>query len=50
MPEHTTLEVNVEKILHDKAGAKAKYVPHFVVKWLKRILHQDEINALLRAN
>lgn len=48
MPEHTTLEINVEKILHDKAGAKAKYVPHFVVKWLKRILHQDEINAFLR--
>ncbi|MGN1236500.1 MAG: 1-acyl-sn-glycerol-3-phosphate acyltransferase [Bacteroidaceae bacterium] len=42
-----TLEVNVEKILRDKAGTKAKYVPRFVVGWLKRILHQDEINAFL---
>ena len=41
------LEVNVEKILRDKAGTKAKYVPRFVVNWLRRILHQDEINAFL---
>lgn len=41
------IEVNVEKILQDKAGKKAKYVPRFIVAWLKRILHQDEINAFL---
>ncbi len=48
MPANATLEVNVEKILHDKAGTKAKYVPRLVTKWLERILHQDEINAFLR--
>lgn len=47
MPANATLEVNVEKILHDKAGAKAKYVPRFVTRWLEHILHQDEINAFL---
>lgn len=47
MPTSKTLEVNVEKILRDKAGSKAKYVPRFVVRWLERILHQDEINEFL---
>ena len=28
-------------------GAKAKFVPGFLVRWLKRIVHQDEINAFL---
>ena len=34
-------------MLRTKAGNKAKYVPTFVVKWLKHIVHQDEINAFL---
>ncbi len=48
MPANATLEVNVEKILHDKAGAKAKYVPKFVTRWLEHILHQDDLNAFIR--
>lgn len=28
-------------------GAKAKKVPGFVRRWLKRIIHQDEVNAFL---
>ena len=28
-------------------GAKAKWVPRFVVNWLKRIVHQDEINRFI---
>ncbi|MBR4296622.1 MAG: glycerol acyltransferase [Bacteroidaceae bacterium] len=28
-------------------GTKAKYVPRFVVNWLKRIVHQDEINRFI---
>lgn len=39
-----TFAVDIEKVLRDKAGDKAKYVPRFVVAWLKRIIHQDEIN------
>lgn len=47
MSAQATLEINVKKILRDKAGSKAKYVPGFVVKWLERILHQEEINEFL---
>ena len=39
--------IDIEKVLKDKMGAKAKFVPGFLVRWLKRIVHQDEINAFL---
>jgi putative hemolysin len=39
--------INIDKILHDKMGDKAKFVPGPLVSWLKRILHQDEVNRYL---
>lgn len=39
--------INIDKILHDKMGDKAKFVPCPLVSWLKRILHQDEVNRYL---
>lgn len=39
--------IDIEKVLKDKMGANAKFVPGFLVRWLKRIVHQDEINAFL---
>lgn len=50
MADKRPLEINVDKILSDKAGKKARYVPRPVVKWLKHILHQEEINDFLSAN
>ncbi len=41
--------IDIDRILETKAGAKAKYVPRFVVSYLKRIVHQDEINGFLRS-
>lgn len=40
--------IDLDKLLRDKAGDRARYVPRFVVSWLKRIIHQDEINEFLR--
>ncbi|WP_455540426.1 glycerol acyltransferase [Prevotella fusca] len=39
--------IDIDKILKDKMGAKAKFVPSFAVKWLKRIIHEDEVNQFL---
>ena len=39
--------INIDKILSDKMGAKAKFVPSFLVKWLKHIIHEDEVNQFL---
>lgn len=43
----TEKTIDISKILKDKMGAKAKFVPGFLVSWLKRIAHQDEVNAFL---
>jgi putative hemolysin len=43
----TERTIDIEKILKGKMGAKAKFVPSPLVKWLKRIIHQDEVNAFL---
>lgn len=42
------LQIDVEAILAAKAGKKARYVPRFLVSYLKKIIHQDEVNAFLR--
>ena len=48
MVENKQVEVDVDKIIRTKAGKKAKFVPRFVVNWLKRIIHQDEMNIFYR--
>lgn len=47
MAKVTERTIDIDKILKDKMGAKAKYVPGFLVNWLKRIVHQDQVNAFL---
>ena len=50
MNEISEKTIDVRQILRGKMGAKAKYVPGFIVKWLERILHQDEVNEFLWDN
>lgn len=47
MLETTERTIDLDKIIHDKMGAKAKYVPAIAVRWLKHIIHQDEVNRFL---
>ena len=46
----TEKTIDIEGILKGKMGAKAKFVPHFLVSRLIRIAHQDEVNAFLWDN
>ncbi len=39
--------IDVEKVLYSKNPALAKVVPGFVVRYLKRIVHQDDLNYFL---
>lgn len=39
--------IDIDKILRQKAGKKAKRIPNFLVSYLKRIVHQKEINEFL---
>lgn len=47
MADDSIFLIDIDKILKDKAGDKAKRVPRFLVSYLKKILHQDEINEFL---
>jgi len=42
------LKLDVESILNSKNPALRKALPGFVLNYLKRIVHQDELNAFLR--
>ena len=39
--------IDIDDILRSKMGSKAKWIPGFLVLWLKRIIHQDEVNKFL---
>ena len=43
----TIFKIDIDKVLHDKVGKKAGYIPRFMVSWLKKTIHQEEINAFL---
>lgn len=46
--EKAPFQIDVDEILRSKAGEKAKRIPRFVVSWLKRRLHQDQVNYFLQ--
>ena len=47
-PDKAPFQIDIDKILRSKAGPKAKRIPRFIVAWLKRRLHQDQVNDFLR--
>ena len=47
MADLTEKTIDIDKILKSKMGPKAKFVPGFLISWLKRIAHQDQVNAYL---
>lgn len=42
--------LDLDKIVKGKMGAKARFVPGFVISLLKRIIHQDWLNECLKMN
>ena len=47
MTDDSLFLIDVDKILRTKAPKQYKYIPKFVVSYLKKIVHQDEINVFL---
>ena len=43
----TEKTIDINRVLKDKMGSKAKFVPRPLVAWLKRIAHQDDLNSFL---
>ena len=47
MDQSKIFKIDLDEIVRSKAGDKARRVPRFVISWLKRKIHQDEINEFL---
>tara|TARA_B100001115_G_scaffold182148_2_gene177767 strand:- start:1738 stop:2580 length:843 start_codon:yes stop_codon:yes gene_type:complete len=40
--------IEIEKVVAEKNPALAKWMPGFIMRYIKRIIHQDEINEAMR--
>lgn len=47
MEQITEKTIDIDEILRGKMGQKVRWVPRPLVSWLKRIAHQDQVNAFL---
>ena len=43
----TEKTVDIDDILKSKMGTKAKFIPKPLIAWLKRIVHQNQVNDFL---
>ena len=48
MADDSLFLIDIDKILREKASKHYKYIPKFIISYLKRIVHQDELNVFLR--
>ena len=48
MADDSLFLIDIDKVLREKAPKHYKYIPKFVVSYLKRIVHQEELNVFLR--
>jgi putative hemolysin len=44
------LQIDVENVISSKNPRLAMAIPRFIIRYLKRIIHQDEINNLISTN
>ena len=42
------LRIDVDAVIASKSERLAKFTPKFVLRWLKKIIHQDEMNSILQ--
>lgn len=47
MAENKVFKIDIDEVLSSKMGRRARFVPHFVRRWLKNIAHQEDINQFM---
>ncbi|WP_291530071.1 1-acyl-sn-glycerol-3-phosphate acyltransferase [Bacteroides sp. UBA939] len=47
MADDSLFLIDIDRVLREKAPKYYKYIPKFVVSYLKRIVHQEELNVFL---
>lgn len=48
MTERQPQVLDLEQIIRSRAGSKARFIPHFLINWFKKVAHQDYINEYLK--
>lgn len=46
--ENVSQQIDLEEIVRSKAGKNARYIPGFLIGWMKKFIHQDFINDYLK--
>ncbi len=46
-PQNELVRIDINKVIASKSATLAKYMPKFVINYIKRLIHQDEINAAI---
>ncbi len=41
-------QIDVDEVLRKRIPHRYRYIPRFLISWLARAIHQDELNAILR--
>lgn len=50
MNKDDIFRIDIDKVLRSKAPTKYNKIPKFLVRYLKRIVHQDDINGIIERN
>lgn len=50
MSENEVFRIDIEKVIESKNPRLKKWLPRFIISYIKRVLHQDEINEFLEKN
>ncbi len=48
MTERQPQILDIEQVIRQKAGKKARYIPKFIINWFKNFIHLDYINGYLK--
>ncbi len=50
MSHNNAFRIDIDSILKDKARKYYSKIPKFLINYLKRTVHQDDINGILERN
>lgn len=50
VPRQGIIQIDIEKVIGNKNPKLLKWLPRFVINYLKRVIHQEEINFVLRTH
>ena len=46
--QNKDLKLDISAVIASKSERLAKYAPKFLIRWMKKIIHQDELNRILQ--